>query len=414
MAVGAVRDEDLPSGALRGVTVLDFTWAWAGPHCTRLLADMGADVIKVESASRLDMLRRSGPWPEGEPGGTNRGGNFNQVNRGKRSISINLKSPDGLELALRLAAQVDVMVSNFAGGVMDRLGLGFEAAEARNPGIIWAAVSGFGQTGPQMSHVTFGPPMTMYSGLASVTGYGPQDAPRLLGSTYCDAVAGNHAAIGIVAALIQREVTGRGQSIDVSMLESTVCMIPEMVLDYSSLGRISHPANGGDDPFWFPQGCYQCAGADQWIALSVTTDDLWQAFCGVMDRPELRRLATVGDRRSAATEVTAAVSDWAKPLTARGAAESLWSAGIPAAPANSAKDLVEDEHLSARGFWAAPDQPDVGRRIISGPAFQMSESRLSVQGPAPQLGQHTDEILRELLGLDGTAVAGLRASGALD
>lgn len=398
-------------GALAGIRVLDFTWAWAGPHCTRLLADLGAEVIRVESAERLDVLRKSGPWPSGEPGGLHRGGNFNQINRNKRSILLNLKNKAGLELAMRLTCKVDVVVSNFAAGVMERLGLSYEALKDVNSRVVWAAVSGFGQTGPQSTHVTLGPPMTMFSGLASITGYGPGDEPRLLGSTYCDSVAGNHAAIAILAALIQRQITGAGQKIDVSMLETTVSMLPEMILRYTVDGAVMDPMGNRDEMFW-PQGCYRCDGPDSWIAITIEDETHWQALCHLIGRPDLAHLNDAFARRSDADTIDGAIADWAARRSPTQAFQELQRLGIPSAPANSSRDLVNDRHLTARGFWAAVNQPDVGNRVIAGPAFRMSETPLVVHSPAPYLGEHTADVLASLLGLSDTEISSLRDDGA--
>jgi benzylsuccinate CoA-transferase BbsF subunit len=415
---------------LAGVRVLDFTWAWAGPHCTRLLADMGAEVLRIESRERLDHHRHNGPWPDGVPGGPNRGGNFNQLNRNKQSITINLKHPDGVELALRLAAVCDVVVSNFAPGVMERLGLGYDAMRARNPGLIWAAVSGFGMTGPQAGHVTFGPPMTFYSGLASITGYGPGDEPRMLGSTYCDSVAGGHAAIAVLAALHHRHRSGEGQLIDVSMLEAMLCFLPEMVLDYTIEGVIRRPLGNADDVY-VPQGVYPALAdreqgtgnsrgvdsdpqsGDCWIALTVKDETQWQALIRVIGRPDLACLADPVARRARIGEIDEAISAWTACREQSAAFLELQQAGVPASPCHDAKGMVEDPHLNARGFWVTDPHPETGPRTIAGMAWKLSETPGGLDASAPLLGVHTRPALRRLLGLTDTALDELEAAGVL-
>ena len=418
---------------LAGVRVLDFTWAWAGPHCTRLLADMGAEVLRIESRERLDHHRHNGPWPDNIPGGPNRGGNFNQLNRNKQSVTVNLKHPGGVELALRLAEVCDVAVSNFAPGVMDRLGLGYEVMRARNPGLIWAAVSGFGLTGPQAGHVTFGPPMTFYSGLASITGYGPGDEPRMLGSTYCDSVAGGHAAIAILAALHHRRRTGIGQLIDVSMLEATLCFLPEMVLDCTVAGEIRRPQGNADDVY-APQGCYPCKagipsdppagpdsappasggpGEDEWIALTVKDESQWQSLICLLGRPDLACLTDPVTRREHSRAIDDAVTAWTRQRGMYAAFRKLQEVGVPAAPCYNAKGMVEDPHLRARGFWVTDPHPETGPRTLAGMAWKLSETPGGLDASAPLLSEHTRPALRRLLGLREPELDELEAAGVL-
>ena len=397
---------------LQNIRVLDLTWAWAGPHATRLLGDMGADILRIESAQRLDNLRRSGPRPEGFGDSLNAGGNFNQLNRNKQSIRINLKHPDGMSLAKSLAAVSDVVVSNFAPGVMGRLGLDYETLREGNERLVWAAISGFGLTGPQSSHVTFGPPMTFYSGLASITGFGPEDEPRMLGSTYCDAVSGGHAAIAILAAVRHARRTGVGQLVDVSMLEATIGFLPEMVLDYSVTGRVRRGAGNRDD-FYSPQGCYRCLGEDEWVAVTVRNEQDWSATVRLLERPELGALTTPAARRERIDEIDAALSAWAALRTAKAAAQQLQLAGVPGAQALTAQGMLEDEHFDARQFFVADHHPEVGVRKIAGLAWAMSGLPRTIRDSAPLFGQHTRSALARVLGLSDEALDDLEEKGVL-
>jgi benzylsuccinate CoA-transferase BbsF subunit len=397
---------------LAGVRVLDFTWAWAGPHCARMMADMGAEVLRVESDQRTDHLRANGPWPGGERGGLNRSGNFNQLNRNKDSLRINLKHPRGVALALDLAAVSDVVLSNFAPGVIERLGLGYEAVKARNPGVIWAAISGFGRTGPQKGHVTFGPPMTFYSGLGAITGYGPGDSPRLLGSTYCDSVAGGHAYVAVLVALRHKRRTGEGQAIDLSMLEATLDFLPEMVLDYTVAGEVRQP-RGNTDDVYSPQDTYRCAGEDEWVALTVRTEPQWQALCALLGRPDLACLSDAVARRARAAEVDAAIGAWTAGRSMVAAFHELQAAGVPAAPCYPAQGMVEDPHLNARGFWVAPPHAETGPLTLAGLAWTLSETPGAVERGAPLFGEHTRPALRRVLGLTDAELDELDAAGVL-
>lgn len=396
---------------LQNVRVLDFTWAWAGPHCTRLLADMGAEILRIESRARIDNLRGGQRAADGVTS-PNVGGNFNQLNRNKESIALNLKDPRALELALRLSEVSDIVVSNFAPGAMERLGLGYEGMRAQNPGLIWAALSGFGYSGPLRNHVTFGPPMTFYSGLASTIGYGPEDEPRMLGSTYCDSVAGGHMAVAILAALHHRRRTGEGQFIDLSMLESTLSFLPEMVLDYT-VSSLVRQRMGNADVVYFPQGCYPCEGNDSWVAVTVRSSEDWRSLASVLQRPDLANLTDAVSRRRAARRIEDAITGWTVGRTSVEAFQELQRAGVPAAPCYSAKEMIEDPHLNARGFWPVVAHAEVGARPITGVVWGLSKTPGAVERSAPLLGEHTCPTLHRVLGLGQAELDRLESDGVL-
>src|SRR5579885_1610276 len=270
---------------LAGVRVLDFSWVWAGPFCTLQLAHMGAEVIRVESRARLCTTRRIPPFAD-NVAGVNRAGYYNQYNQGKRSIALNLRHPDGLAIAQELVRRCDVVTENFAAGVVERLGLGYETLRELRPGLIMLSISGFGRTGPYRNLAGYGPAVSALSGFVGATGY--QDGrPQQLGVSYADPSAGVLAAAAIVAALIHRDRTGAGMYIDQSLLEPAVALLAEGFLDFAMNGR--EPGRiGNRDPLMAPHNCYKTRGdANQWVTIAVGTEREWRSLCAVMGNQDL-------------------------------------------------------------------------------------------------------------------------------
>jgi benzylsuccinate CoA-transferase BbsF subunit len=251
---------------LAGVRVADFTWVWAGPHCTLQLAHLGADVIRVETATRLCVTRLLPPFADFKPG-PNRSGYFNQYNQGKDSVTLDLKRPGGVAVAKRLCAASDVVVENFAAGVMDRMGLGYEVLRALRPDIVMIALSGYGATGPDRDKVSYGPAQVPLSGMSSVTGYRGHP-PMHVGVSYGDPTGGLHGAFAVLAALLHRARTGEGQYVDLSQWETSMAVLPEALLDWTMNGR-QPPRDGNRDPHMAPHGVFPAAGVDRWLALAV-------------------------------------------------------------------------------------------------------------------------------------------------
>ena len=319
---------------LVGVRVVDLSIIWAGPHCTRLLADMGAEVIKVESQGRFDPIRgplqprqpADGCYPGNEPGERpyNRHGYFNERNRNKLGLCLDLQHPRGRDAFLRLVAVSDVVVENFSAGAMDRLGLGYRELRRAKAEIIMASMPSFGCTGPESHYVGYGATNDQMSGIVSVTGY-EDGEPQNIGINASDPLAGQHAAAAILAALYHREGTGRGQFIDLSHRESAVRLMGGPLLDYWLNGRIAGP-RGGRLNFASPQGLYPCVGEERWLAVVVERDDQWQSLCLAMGRPELAddaRYADVVSRWHRRRELDAVVGEWTKELSPEEAMEAL-------------------------------------------------------------------------------------------
>jgi crotonobetainyl-CoA:carnitine CoA-transferase CaiB-like acyl-CoA transferase len=406
---------------LDGVRVLDFTWVWAGPFCTLQLAHLGADIIKVETPGRPCLGRRLPFHPPGVEPTLNTSGYFNQWSQGKRSVTLNLGDARGLDLAKRLAAEADVVVDNFAVGVMDRLGLGYEDLHALRPDIIVASISGYGQTGDYRQYVGYGPTTGPLSGLASVTGYEDDGLARELGISLGDPAAGIQAALHIVAALIGRRRTGRGQRIDVSLWEATAVNAVESWMTWQLTGE-QPPRRGNRDERWAPYNCYRCQGEDQWITIACATEGEWQALCAVIDADQSGDGRLVADSRFLSAEARKAHEDELdKLLTAWTVERDRWeitrrlqAAGVAAFPSLNPRELAEDPHLEARGFLERLPHPEVGTRVHAGIPWRLAESPDHVRFAAPLMGQHTDEVLAEVLGLGNADIAELRKAGALE
>ena len=408
----AARNAD-PAKPLDGIRVADFSWVWAGPFGAMQLAHLGAEVIKLESRTRTDVGRRLPVLRPGDKPGPNRTGYFNQWNQGKKSVELNLSHPDAIVLAKRLVAECDVLVENFATGVMDRLGLGWEVLREINPRLIFASISGYGSSGPYAHYMGYGPAMGPLTGLCHATGY-PGGPPRETGISIGDPVAGMTAAAAVTAALVERERTGQGQYLDVSLWESTSALAVEAWLPFAMNGR--EPVRMGNrDPLMAPHGLFRCAGDDDWISIACTDESDWRALCTVVD-PALDadpRFRTASDRKANEPALEAVLTAWTRGLDRWEATRRLQAAGIAAFPSMTPADLASDPHLAARGTLERLDHPEVGRQTHAGIPWRLTTGPNGVRTPAPLLGQHTDEVLSGILGLAPDEIARLRESEVL-
>jgi crotonobetainyl-CoA:carnitine CoA-transferase CaiB-like acyl-CoA transferase len=399
---------------LEGIRVADFTWVWAGPFCTLQLAHLGAEVIRIETATRPCITRLLPPWPDNKPG-LNRSGYFNQYNQGKRSLTLNLKQPEALTIAKQLVAKSDIVTENFAGGVMDRLGLGYETLKQLKPEIIMVSLSGYGVTGPEKEYISYGPAQVPMSGMSSLTGYKGW-RPMHVGISYGDPNGGLHGAFAVMCALMYRARTGKGQYIDLSQWETSTAMVAEGLLDYSMNG--SQPERDGNrDAYMSPHGVFRCAGHDQWVSLAARSDDEWQRLCSVIERPELAtdpRFALLAARKQHEDELEAFISAWTATRSPQEVTEQLQNAQIPAAPSMSNKDLSTDPHLNSRSIFVYHEHPEVGVQQHVGIPWQLSKTPLAVRHPAPTLGQDTDYVLGKILGYSATAIRALRERQVLN
>jgi benzylsuccinate CoA-transferase BbsF subunit len=415
----------MPKLPLDGIRVADFTWVWAGPYCTLQLAHMGADVVRIETRTRPCITRVIPPWPEGKPGGLNRSGYFNQYNQGKRSLSLNFKDPAAHEVALKLVAKSDFVVNNFARGVMDKMGFGYEVLKKVKPDIIMITLSGYGDTGPYRDYIAYGPAQVPLSGLSALTGYKGWP-PMHSGFSYADPNAGVHGAFALLAALFHRKKTGEGQYIDMSQWECAMGLLPEGILEYTFNGREPERI-GNADPMMAPHGVFKCLDrpekivgltVDQFVAIACNDDLDWSRLARAMGRAELvsdLKFATLQARKANEDELEKIINAWTGTQRAADVADALQHAGVPAAVVADNKYLAdEDPHLRERGYWVYKEHPEVGTRQHAGVPWKMSRTPTEVRAAAPLIGQHTDEVLIGLLGYTAEQVAALRAQGALE
>ncbi|MFP6593595.1 MAG: CoA transferase [Dehalococcoidia bacterium] len=383
-------------GPLSGVRVLDLSWVIAGPTCTRYLAALGADVIKVETSGRADPGRASALHAI--------------LGKSKRAITLNLKQPEALEIAHRLVAECDVVVENFATGVLDRLGLGYEALSEIRPDIVLLSASGLGRTGPDASRVAYGTLIQCYTGFATLNGY-PKTSPRV-GWAWADPLCGLKMAFAIGATLRQRASTGQGAHIDFSMVESLLSTMPGPLIDHQS-GRASIGPIGNDDPEISPHGVYPCVGDDEWVAISTASRREWGALCSVVPELIVRSSDSLETRTWDAAQIDRVITAWTSTRSAREATLSLQNAGVSAAPSPDSTELFWDAHLQERGFYAKSTDMDGSSRGLPGLPWRWEAGERRDQTPAPELGADTDAVLSDVLGMTDGEIAELRDTGAL-
>ncbi|HZY60715.1 MAG TPA: CoA transferase [Candidatus Binataceae bacterium] len=399
---------------LSGVRVLDFTWVWGGPFCTLQLAQLGADVIRVESAHRPCLFRRLLPFAD-NVAGLNRAGLFNQVNQGKRSVVLDLSNAKAIGVARTMVRFSDVVVENFAPGVLARMGLGYDALRAIKPDLIMLSMSGYGQTGPYRDYVSYGGLSGSQSGLYAHNGPAA-DEPRDLGVTYADPGAGTLGAVAILLALVNRALTGAGQYIDLSMLEALGTLAAEGLLEVAMNGREPRRL-GNHDPCMSPHQCYKARGdAEMWVSIAVGSEQEWRALCNVIGEPLLAedpRFATAQMRKRNEDELDRIITQWTQHRDRWEITETLQRAGVAAFPTLSNKDLFEDPHLTQRGFIVDVEHPEVGLRKHSGICWRMSGTSSRAITRAPLLGEHTSEVLQSVLGYGADEIERLKAEGVL-
>ena len=409
--------------ALHGVRVIDLTRVWAGPHATRVLADMGAEVIHVTSRKLVGPLAVSretarilGVYPDDQPGERhwNRNSQTNDLTRNKYDITLELDTPEGLSLLRRLVAMSDVVVENYSPRVMPRFGLDYPRLKELNPGIILCSMPGYGSEGPYRGFISYGTNVDPASGLASLMGY-PGEAPHMSGNAYPDPVAGLFAVGAILTALYHQRATGVGQYIDLSQAEATTALLGEVSLG-ACLNGIVPARMGNRHPRQAPHGCYPCRDDDAWVAIAVRSEAEWQAFIGILDQPGWSaepRFATLSGRLQHHDELDRHIAKWTSQQEAYHLMHALQGAGVPAGVVVNAEQLVNDPHLSARDFFWEIDHPEAGSRRYAGQPMRLSATPARLHRPAPCLGQHNDQILGELLGLSVGELNGLREKGVI-
>lgn len=402
----------MPGKPLEGIRIADLTAVWAGPYATRLLADMGAEVIKVESPNNPDLLRALHLLPPEVERAWNKSAYFNHNNRNKLGCAIDLSKPKGRELFLSLVAQSDVVIENYRAEVLDKLGLGYEVLKSVKPDIILVSMPGHGKSGPERDYVAYGTNVEQLAGLASLTGY-IDDAPHKTGISYGDPVAGAAAAAAVLLALLVRRRTGKGQYIELAQRETLTALIGEAVLEYGITGKQPRRI-GNRHPCWAPHGCFPAAGEDNWITIACRNDRDFAALCSVMGRPELAtdpRFAAAHHRYQNQDELDRIIAEWTSSLDRFKAFELLRSAGVPAAPVLGYRDLYDDPHLRQRGFFETVTHREAGTWDMEGPLYRFARRPTAIERNAPCFAEHNDYVFKQLLGLSDAEVEELEKEG---
>jgi len=407
-------------GALTGLRIIDLGWAMAGPQATRILADFGAEVIKVESRARLDMGRVLFGPHVGERGIEN-SGYFNNFNRNKRGITLNMACEDGRALFARLAAISDGVLENFSSGVMDAWGFGYEGLRRCREDIVYVSMSGFGHSGPYRDYQTFGPTVQAVSGLTYLSGF-PDHPPAGWGYSYMDHTGGYMGAIAVLSALIARRRTGRGQHVDLSQVEAAIALTGTALLDYEVNGRASaREGNASAWPPMAPHGVYRCAAPaddpvpdDHWVAIAVEDDDQWQALARATGHPEWTddaRFRAHDARLSHRNQLDPLIEMWTRERTPLDAMRVLQVAGVPAGRVQRSRELFDDDpQLTHRGLFPSVEHPVLGGRRIDGMPATLSRTPAELRRGAPLLGEDNAYVYGQLLGLDADAIAALEAA----
>jgi crotonobetainyl-CoA:carnitine CoA-transferase CaiB-like acyl-CoA transferase len=409
-------------GPLAGLRVVEFTTAWAGPMAGRILAHLGAEVIHVESDTRLDSWRQHGQvfspgrYPRDGAGARpwNRVALFNSQNENKLSLTLDVKKPGGLAAMRRLLAKTDVVLCNFTAGTLDRMGVGYEAARAVRPDIIVIEMPAFGSTGP-MSHATaIGPTMEMAAGMAAMIGY-PGGPPSITGPTYPDPIGAFHGAAAVMTALMHRQRTGEGQHVEVPQVEAAMHYIGEHILHAIETGAPPMP-RGNHVDYAAPHDAYPAAGTDEWVAIAVTGDAAFAVLCAVIGAPALAldpRFATTADRQRNQDDLREPIARWTRQHDKHAAAAVLQDAGVTAAPVNGGRDGAASAYLAARGWFTVLDHPDIGPVAHESLPFHFSQTPGSQHRAAPAFGQDTLAILRDIIGLSEAEIAAMAAAGTI-
>ncbi len=405
---------------LDGLRIVDLTRIWSGPLATRILGDLGADVMKIEAPTGRGpaIVPKTDPlyFADGDPGDRpwNRNGLNNKLNRNKRSLAVDLKAPDGRDALLRLVAASDVVIENFSARAMPSLGLGYEVLRQANPAIIYVAMPAFGLEGPYRDYVGLGPSIEPLTGTTALMGYGP-DEPRMSVQAITDAMSGTAAAVAILTAIERRTRTGEGAFIELSQHEAGIAFIGEQVIGYQLTGELPERA-GNAHPRMAPHGVYRCEGADDWLALAVTSETQWAALCalaaqGWEARPEF---ATMEGRLANRAALDEAIEAWTCRRQKQALMAALQAQGIAAGAVNAAPDWLSDPHLRERAYFFETDELDTGRRLYDGSPLRFGGRRgYESWRRSPGLGEHNRAILEGTGGMRASEVDALMASGVL-
>ena len=405
----------VPKELFAGIHVIEFAAFAAGPGIGKHLGDHGATVVHIESMARPDGFRSNyPPFPDNKPG-INRSGVFDLCNNNKLGVTINLKAPGGIEAAMKLVKWADIVIENFAPGVMDKLGLGYSALKAVKEDIIMMSTCNQGQTGPHAGHRGFGSHLTSLSGFTNLTGF-PDSTPCMLYGPYIDFIGVGFGVIAVAAALEYRYRTGKGQYFDLSQYENGVQFIAPTILDYEINGRVMERM-GNRETYMCPHGIYPCKGNDEWCAISIHSDEEWDVLCSEMGNPAWameKKYQTLFGRKANEDELDRLLSKWTitmEPLTVM---EKLQEVGLHAGMVKKMKDLYDDPQLEFRHQWWKMEHPEMGLHHYEGPPFIFSETPTNINRPSPCIGEHNEMVFKKLLGLSEAEYEKLLQDGVID
>lgn len=393
-------------GPLDGIKVLDLTRVLAGPYATMLLGDLGAEVIKIEQPGTGDESRNFGPFKNGFSL------YFMSVNRGKRSVTLNLKTERGQAIFKQLLAHTDIVVENFRPGTMEKLGLDYDTLKAEHPSLIYAACSGFGQTGPYAQQGAYDMIIQGMGGIISITGE-PEGPPVRVGTSISDITAALFTTIGVLSALHHRNQTGKGQFVDVAMLDSLVAVLENAVVRYFATGEAPKPL-GARHPAITPFEAF--ASADGYVIIALGNDTLWAKFCEHVNRQDLisdERFRTNADRTENHAELFSILSDIMSKRTTDAWIDALGEIGVPCGPINAMDKVVSHPQVQAREMITRVAHQITGTVEVPGVPIKLSETPGNVDAPAPSLGEHTTEVLTDILKMSPDAVAKLKQDGVI-
>jgi len=404
----------MSSKALEGIVVLDLTRFYAGPYCTTLLGDYGAEIIKIEPPGG-EPMRDNPPWVENGKGGPNernRSGYFLGLNRNKYGMTLNLKNPKGVEIFNELVKKADIVVENYTPGVMKKLGIDFPKLKELNPRIILISISGFGQDGPYSKKMAFDVVAQAMSGFISLTGH-PSSPPTKAGTSLGDVNAGVHAAFAAMIALWHRQVTGHGQHIDLSMQEAMISILENAIVRYTIGGQVMGPI-GSANPNDAPMQAYLCK--DGYIIICTVGDEHWHRFCRALGKPEwiddpgyANKQLRWAKRHILQEQIEKLTAD----LTVNEVEKMMENGRVATSRILNIKEVVEDPHLKERGYFVEVEHEIIGKAMIPGMPFKMSETPGIVERPSPLVGEHNASILKKYLNMDKAEVKRLQEDGAL-
>jgi benzylsuccinate CoA-transferase BbsF subunit len=386
--------------ALKGIRIADLSTVVAGPYCSLLLSSLGAEVIRISNPKKDDTIRAGNPV------------RYNSVNMNRYDIAIDLKDPEGLELVKKLLKMSDVVVNNFRPGVMDRLGLGYAVLREIKPDIIVVSSSGFGATGPEQTYTGYASNFAAASGLSSIIGY--KDGLPNEERSPSDFRGGQLMALTVMAGLLYRKRTGRGQHIDLSMTEVQCCGIGDVIMDYIMNGRVAMPKGNLDD-FMAPHNCYRCKGEDKWVSIAVGSDEEWRRFCLAIGNPEWiseEKFADAMSRWKNQDELDRRITEWTKSREHYEVMQILQAAGIAAMPSFNSAEILNDPHYKEREY--VEEVVYAGeKQLVLGIPFKLSKTPTDVYHPAPQWGEHTDYVCRNILSMSDKEIERLRQNGTI-